>query len=68
MLIRINNPDDGAIGGRIFTLKGKARFLSTAPKDQLTYSCAHGIYCDQRFSLWAKILIKRLDNQKLAPL
>lgn len=66
MLIRIDDPDNCAIGRRVFTLERKAGFLSPAPEDQFSDPGAGGIYGHQWFALRQEILIKRLDDQQLA--
>ena len=42
MFIRINNPDNRAIGRRVFALKRKAGFLSPAPENQFADTRADG--------------------------
>src|SRR6266852_5332881 len=66
MFVRINNPNNRAIGRSIFTLKGKARFFAAAPENQLTHTGAGGIHSHQRFTLRLEVLVEGLNNQQLA--
>ena len=66
MLIGIYNPNDRAIGRRVFAPERKTRFLSPAPEDQFSDTGAGGIDGHQWFALRQEILIKRLDDQQLA--
>ena len=65
MFLRINNPNDRAIGRGIFALERKACFLAAAPEDQLTDAGAGSIYGDQGFTLRREIFVKGLDDQQL---
>ena len=68
MFVRINNPDDRAIGRRLFALERKTGFLSPAPENQLADTGAGGVDGHQRLALRGEILIERLDNEQLATL
>jgi len=67
MLIRINNPNDRAIGRRVFALERKARLLAPAPENQLAHPGAGGVHGNQWFALRREILIERLDDHQFAP-
>src|SRR5437660_7357942 len=51
MAIRIYDSDNRTIRWRVFTFERKTRFLSPAPKNQLTDAGARRIDGHQRFSL-----------------
>jgi len=66
MLIRIHNPDNRAISGRVFAFERKARLFTSTPKNQLAHPRARGIDRYQRFSLRRKIFVERLNDEQLA--
>jgi hypothetical protein len=68
MRVRINYGDDGAISWRVFSFKGKARFLTTTPKNQFTNPGPDRINRNQRFSRGLEVFVQTLNDQQLSTL
>jgi predicted naringenin-chalcone synthase len=66
MTVRIHNPNNRAVGRRVFAFERKARFLSPAPENQFAHTGARSINRNQRLSLWGQILVEGLNDEQLA--
>ncbi len=67
MCVRVDYPDNRAVGGCLIAFERKRRFLAPTPKDQFAFTRSNGVERDRRRSLWLKVGIERLHDQKLSP-
>lgn len=67
MSVGIDYSNDRAIRGRVFSFERKTGFLPAAPKHQLANARTNRIDRHQRLSIWLKIFIQGLHDQKFAP-
>lgn len=67
MTVRINYPNDRAVGRCFVAFEWKRSLFAATPKDEFANTATDSVESDGRLALWVEIGVERLNDQELSP-